>query len=126
MVAAGLQHQPNGSRSMLIYKIAPRALWAEAESAGRFDGAPIDHADGYVHLSARDQVEETAARHFAGQSDLLLVAVEAEALPDLRWETSRGGALFPHHYGPLPMAAVRWVRPIEHGADGHRLPLDAE
>jgi uncharacterized protein (DUF952 family) len=81
----------------LIYKICSVSLWREAERAGAFAGAPVDLQDGFIHLSTGAQVRETAARHFAGQADLLLVAVEAETLGDaLRWEPSRGGALFPH------------------------------
>ena len=107
-----------------IYKICPREAWQEAERKGRFEGAAIDLADGYIHFSTADQARETAAKHFAGQDDLLLVAVETAALGDaLRWEVSRGGALFPHLYGPLDMSAVRWVRPLPLGADGsHRFP----
>jgi uncharacterized protein (DUF952 family) len=102
-----------------IYKICPQALWREAEAVGRFDGAPIDHADGFIHFSTAGQAAETAARHFAGQSDLLLIAVDAEALGDaLRFEVSRGGALFPHLYAPLEFSAVRWVKPLPLGADG--------
>lgn len=102
----------------LIYKICPRALWREAEAAGQFTGAPIDRQDGYIHFSTAAQVAETAARHFAGQDDLLLVAVEAEALGDgLRYEPSRGGDLFPHLYGPLPLSAV--VAVDEMPLDGH-------
>lgn len=113
----------------LVFKIAPAALWRAAEAAGQFRGAPVDEADGYIHFSTAAQARETAARHFAGQRDLLLVAVEVAALgPDLRWEPSRGGALFPHLYGPLPLAAVRWCVPLPLGADGlHLFPagLDA-
>ncbi|WP_342359099.1 DUF952 domain-containing protein [Terrarubrum flagellatum] len=106
----------------LIYKIAPAALWAAAEKAGLFAGAPVDLADGYIHFSTRAQAEETAARHFAGQTDLVLAAIDAEALGDaLKWEPSRGGALFPHLYAPLSMTAVAWVRPLPLGPDGvHR------
>jgi uncharacterized protein (DUF952 family) len=108
----------------LIYKICPRALWHEAERAGVFRGAPVDRADGYIHFSTAAQVRETAARHFAGQDDLVLVAVEADALgPALRWEPSRGGALFPHLYGDLPLRCVRRVEPLRLGADGvHHFP----
>ena len=103
----------------LIYKIAPAALWAAAEAAGVFTGAPVDVADGYIHFSTAAQARETAAKHFADQSDLKLVAVEAAALgPALKWEPSRGGALFPHLYAPLPLTAVRWVRDLPLGADG--------
>ncbi len=106
----------------LIYKICPRTLWQEAETAGVFNGAPIDLADGYIHFSTAGQVKETAARHFAGQDDLLLVAVEAGALGNaLKYEISRGGALFPHLYASLPLDAVAWVRPLPLGADGLHL-----
>jgi len=105
-----------------IYKISPAALWQEAERIGAFSGAPVDRADGFIHFSCRQQVAETAARHFAGQADLVLVAVDAAALPALRYEPSRGGALFPHLYGPLPLSAVRWVKPLALGPAGHVFP----
>lgn len=102
-----------------IYKIAPRGLWAEAEAAGVFSGAPVDHADGYIHFSTAAQARETAAKHFAGQADLVLVAIHAEPLGSaLKWEPSRGGALFPHLYAPLPLTAVAWVAPLPLGPDG--------
>lgn len=108
----------------LIYKICPQPLWAEAERAGAFRGAPVDLADGYIHFSTADQVRETAAKHFAGADDLVLVAVDAETLgPALKWEPSRGGALFPHLHGELPLAAAQWVKPLPLGTDGaHRFP----
>lgn len=103
----------------LIYKIVPRALWADAERAGVFDGAPVDHADGYIHFSTAAQAVETARRHFAGQADLLLVEVETEPLgAALKWEPSRGGDLFPHLYAPLPVSAARRVMPLPLDADG--------
>jgi uncharacterized protein (DUF952 family) len=106
----------------LIYKICPRALWREAEAAGQFAGAPIDRQDGFIHFSTAAQVAETAARHFAGQHDLLLVAVEADRLGDsLRYEPSRGGDLFPHLYGALPLAAVTSVSELPVGADGRHI-----
>ncbi len=106
----------------LIYKICSDALWSEAERAGVFSGAPIDLEDGYIHFSTDAQAPETAARHFAGQGDLVLVAVAAEALGDsLRWEPSRGGDLFPHLYAPLRLQAVRWVRPLPLGPDGRHV-----
>lgn len=114
-----------GSNGMaLIYKICPRALWREAEAAGRFEGAPVDLTDGYIHFSTAAQTAETAARHFAGAEDLLLVTVEAEALGRaLRYEPSRGGDLFPHLYGTLPLSAVRAVAELPLGPDGrHVLP----
>ncbi|MCX4196646.1 DUF952 domain-containing protein [Methylobacterium organophilum] len=108
----------------LIYKICPRALWREAEAAGLFTGAPVDRQDGFIHFSTAAQVAETAARHFAGQDDLLLVAVDVGALGDgLRYEPSRGGDLFPHLYGPLPLSAVVAVDEMPLGADGrHAFP----
>ncbi|MET3519454.1 DUF952 domain-containing protein [Mesorhizobium abyssinicae] len=110
--------------SQFIYKIAPEALWREAESSGRFTGAPIDIADGFIHFSTADQVRETAAKHFAGQTGLLLVAIDGERLGEaLKYEVSRGGALFPHLYAPLEIDAVLWVKPLPLGADGsHQFP----
>lgn len=101
------------TRESLIYKIATADQWEAADRAGRFTGAPVDLADGFIHLSTAEQVVETAARHFAGQDDLVLVAVRPEALAAaLRWEPSRGGALFPHLYADLPLEAVAWTQPL--------------
>ena len=106
----------------LIYKICSDALWREAERVGVFAGAAIDLDDGYIHFSTAAQAPETAARHFAGQGDLVLVAIDAGALGDgLRWEPSRGGDLFPHLYGALRLDAVRWVRPLPLGPDGRHV-----
>jgi uncharacterized protein (DUF952 family) len=107
-----------------IYKICADALWREAENSGVFNGAAVDLRDGFIHFSTAEQVAETAARHFAGVGDLVLIAVDAEALGGaLRWEASRGGALFPHLYGTLPLHAVRWVKPLALRADGrHAFP----
>lgn len=107
-----------------IYKISPQPLWREAQAAGVFSGAPVDLADGFIHFSTAEQVAETARRHFTGQSDLLLVAVDAERLgAALKYEPSRGGALFPHLYGPLRLDAVKWVKPLPLGPDGfHQFP----
>lgn len=103
----------------LVYKICPASLWREAEATGRFEGAPVDVADGFIHLSTAAQIAETAAKHFAGQADLLLIAVDGAALgPALRYERSRGGDLFPHLYGPLPLSSVRQVEPLSSGEDG--------
>lgn len=89
------------------YKILTAAQWAAFRAAGSFAGAPIDLADGYIHLSGADTVVETAAKHFAGQDGLMLLTVDLATLGDaVKWEVSRGGALFPHLYGTLPMAAV--------------------
>lgn len=107
----------------IIYKIATRRLWREAEARGRFEGAPVDHADGYIHFSTAEQVAETAAKHFAGETDLVLVAVETATLGgNLRYEVSRGGALFPHLYAPLDLSAVKWVRPLPFEDGRHVLP----
>lgn len=103
----------------IIYKISDVALWNEAKRLGVFTGAPVDVADGFIHFSTAAQAAETAARHFAGRGDLVLVAVDADALgAGLRHEPSRGGALFPHLYGQLPLAAVRWVKPLPLGPNG--------
>lgn len=110
--------------SQFIYKIAPRALWNEAVAKGVFSGAPIDLADGYIHFSTAEQARETAAKHFAGQADLVLVAIDGATLGDaLRWEVSRGGALFPHLYAELPVTAALWVKDLPLGPDGkHQFP----
>jgi uncharacterized protein (DUF952 family) len=95
----------------LIYKIVPAALWRQAEDRGRFDGAPVDIEDGFIHFSSAAQVEETAVKHFSGRTDLLLIAVDRKKLGEgLRFEPSRGGALFPHLYAPLPLDAVVSVK----------------
>lgn len=106
----------------LIYKIASESQWREAEAEGVFHGAPVDLADGFIHFSTAEQVRETAAKHFAGQAGLLLVALDEERLgPALKYEVSRGGALFPHLYGDLPLAAVVWITPLPVGSDGAHL-----
>ncbi|MEP9379519.1 DUF952 domain-containing protein [Aquabacter sp. CN5-332] len=110
-----------------IYKIVPASLWEGALQAGRFDGAPVDLKDGYIHFSTAAQVGETARRHFAGGADLLLVTVRTSALGDaLKWEPSRGGDLFPHLFAPLPLDAVERSEPLPLGPEGTHLfpPLD--
>jgi uncharacterized protein (DUF952 family) len=110
----------------IVYKLVDRAAWEAAEAAGSFTGSAVDLRDGFIHFSSPAQVAETAARHFAGQADLLLVAVDAGVLgAALRWEPSRGGDLFPHLYGPLPLEAVRSVAPLALDAIGrHVLPAE--
>lgn len=109
----------------LIYKICPEALWREAEAAGLFRGAPVDLADGFIHFSTGAQLRETAAKHFAGQVDLLLIAIDDAVLGEaLRYEPSRGGALFPHLYAPLDPKQPRWIAPLPSGKDGHVFPED--
>ena len=106
----------------VIYKICPAELWRAAERDGVFRGAPIDLTDGFIHFSTADQVAETAAKHFAGQADLLLVRVRAEKLGDaLKWEPSRGGALFPHLYGALLLRDVHKIEPLPLGTDGRHV-----
>lgn len=102
---------------MIVYKIVPAASWRANEASGVFTGSGVDVRDGFIHFSTAEQVRETAARHFAGVENLLLVAVSADQL-EIRWEPSRGGALFPHLYAPLPIASVLWVRelPLVDGA----------
>lgn len=108
---------------MLIFKIFRRAEWDAFRTAGETRGAPVDLADGFIHFSTAEQVTETAAKHFSDESDLVLVACEAEALGDaLKWETSRGGALFPHLYRSLRSADVVWDKSLPLGATGHIFP----
>ena len=97
---------------MTIYKILPRTLWVEALTSGSFAGSPVDVADGFIHFSTGAQLQETAARHFQGMEDLVVVAVESEMLGEaLKWEPSRGGDLFPHLYGPLETRLALSVEP---------------
>jgi uncharacterized protein (DUF952 family) len=107
-----------------IYKICPAPLWRDAERLGVFRGSEVDRRDGFIHFSTAEQMAETAAKHFAGQPDLVLVRVQSEKLGDrLKWEPSRGGALFPHLYGDLAVAAVEGVDSLPLGADGkHKFP----
>lgn len=108
---------------MLIYKIFRRPEWDELKRAAFTRGAPVDLTDGYIHFSTAQQVAETAARHFAQESDLVLVAVETERLGDaLRWEPSRGGDLFPHLYRELRLQDVVWDKSLPLGATGHIFP----
>lgn len=112
----------------LIYKICSAPQWREAEESGTFKGALIDLADGFIHLSTASQVRETAAKHFAGQDDLVLVAIEEAQLGSaLNYEISRGGQPFPHLYGPLSLDAVEWVKELPLGPDGTHLfpPLES-
>ncbi|ETW13609.1 hypothetical protein ATO8_06251 [Roseivivax marinus] len=97
----------------LIYKIFRADEIAHLMQEGETDGAPVDVADGYIHFSTGEQVAATAAKHFAGEGDLTLLAAEAETLgPELRWEPSRGGALFPHLYRRLRTGDIAWTAPL--------------
>lgn len=106
---------------MLIYKIFRRAEWVAFRDTGETLGAPIDLADGYIHFSTAAQVAETAAKYFASESDLVLLALDSTRL-DLRWEPARGGALFPHLYRRLTLADVLWDKSLPLGATGHIFP----
>lgn len=107
----------------LIFKIVSAEAWAAATDLGRFEGAAIDLADGYIHFSDKAQAEETAAKYFAGQADLLLVAYDAGIFGnELKWEVSRGGALFPHVYAALDPARALWVKPLSWNGTMHDFP----
>ena len=112
-----------------LYKVCDRREWEEAKIAGAYDGAPVDLADGFIHFSTAAQLPETLAKHFSGRDGLVLLAVPVAALTEaglqeaLKWEVSRGGALFPHLHAPLPAAAVRLEEPLSLAPDGtHLLP----
>ncbi len=109
--------------AMMIYKILRRPEWDAFRAAGQTAGAPVDLADGYIHFSTSAQVVETAARHFATETNLVLVAVDPDRLgPALRWEPSRGGQLFPHLYRALRLDEVVWDKSLPLGATGHIFP----
>ena len=108
---------------MLIYKIFRADEWAALQDQGASDGAPIDVADGYVHFSTAEQAAETAAKHFAGVEGLTLLACDADALgDDLKWEVSRGGALFPHLYRQIRMTDLVWSRALPFDGQTHIFP----
>lgn len=108
---------------MIIYKIFRKAEWADLRAKGESPGAPIDVADGYVHFSTVEQAPETAAKHFADEADLMLLGVETDRLGEhLRWEPSRGGALFPHLYRSLQMSDVAWAQPLPLMDGQHQFP----
>ena len=105
-----------------IYHMCPAEVWRAARAAGVYHGGPQDAADGFIHFSRRDQIRESAAKHRKGEAGLVLLEVDAEMLGDaLKWETSRGGASFPHLYGTLPCDAVLTVRDLPLGPDGLHL-----
>ncbi len=104
-----------------IYKICERAVWQAAEAAQSLLGTEADERDGFIHFSTAGQLAETVAKHYAGKTDLVLVAVDADALGmTLVWERSRGDDLFPHLYGVLLLSAVKWARPLPDEIDGRR------
>ena len=111
----------------MIYKICPQEMWDAAVAAGAFTGAPIDLADGYIHFSTAEQAPETAAKHFADQDDLMLVAIDTDRLgTDLKWEVSRGEQLFPHLYRELRLADVSWAQPLPLADGAHQFPPGLE
>ena len=98
---------------MLIYKICPASLWEEAKAEGNFVGSANDLRDGFIHFSTSEQLHETAQKHFSNQQNLLLLTVDSTMLGEaLKCELSRGGALFPHLYAPLPLTAVVEIAPF--------------
>ena len=112
-------------RPLLAYKVLTAPQMAQLEADGLFKGAPVDLADGYIHLSTEAQLTETVDKHFAGQNDLHVVAVDLAVLGDaVKWEPSRGGALFPHIYADLPLSAAVAYGPLERDETGKvRLPV---
>ncbi len=111
---------------MLIYKICDRTLWDAAVEAGEFKGAEIDLTDGYIHFSTAEQMRETAAKHFAGREGLVIIAVDADALGDeMKWEVSRGGALFPHLYRALKISEATSAEPLPLVDGAHVFPASA-
>ena len=114
---------PGHDRAMLIYKIFRQEEWEMLCQERQTSGAPVDLADGYIHFSTAAQAPETAAKHFAGEEDLMLLAVETDELGDaLKWESSRGGALFPHLYARLQLEAITWALPLSLENGVHQFP----
>lgn len=101
------ENRPSADLPTTAFKVLTAPQWAEWQADGLFHGAPVDLADGYIHLSATEQLQGTIDKHFAGITPLVIAEVDLAVLGDLvRWEESRGGALFPHIYAPLPLGAV--------------------
>ena len=108
---------------MLIYKIFRGPEWADLKAKCTTPGAPIDVIDGYVHFSTAAQAAETAAKHFAGEEGLVLLALDSDSLaPDLKWEPSRGGQLFPHLYRELRLTDILWDAPLPLVNGAHQFP----
>jgi uncharacterized protein (DUF952 family) len=111
----------------MIYHMCPADTWQQAVRSGAYDGTADDQRDGFIHFSTAEQIAESARRHRAGQAGLVLIAVESDRLADrLKWEKSRGGALFPHLYGPLDPGEAASIRPLPLGPNGEHIfpPLD--
>ena len=109
----------------ILYKILPAPMWRDAVARGVFEGSPVDHKDGFIHLSTTAQMRETAARHFAGQEGLVLVGFREVDLANLKWEPSRGGDLFPHVYGTIDPALAVSQDPLPLEGGVHRFPPGA-
>ena len=112
-------------RDLIAWKVLTAAQFAKLEAEGVTNGAPVDLTDGYIHMSTSDQLEDTLAKHFSAQDNLVLVAVDLSALGEaVRWEPARGGALFPHLYAPLPLTAAIAFGPLERDENGRlKLPV---
>jgi uncharacterized protein (DUF952 family) len=112
--------------SGLIYKLEDQAAWLRAQLNGHYTGSADDVRDGFIHFSTAEQTRVTAAKYFAGRTPLILAAIAVASLGDaLRWEASRGGALFPHLYGPLAMTSVVWSQALALAPDGrHVFPME--
>ena len=120
---AMVRRKSAGLKVPVLYKIMPKQEWQTAQANGLYEGSGVDRRDGFIHLSASHQVRATARKHFSGKADLLLVSVAEEALgQSLKWETSRGGDLFPHIYGTLPLSAVSKVIPLPLVDGVHQFP----
>ena len=104
--------------SRFLYHLARGAEWREAQATGVYNGSADDRRDGFIHFSTSEQVIESASRHRAGETDVLLVVVPEAALESWKWEPARSGALFPHLYGPLPLKAVVGIHELPLGPDG--------
>lgn len=110
---------------MMIYKILRADEWADLRDNGTSAGAPIDVADGYIHFSTAETVAETAAKHFAGETDLMLLAYnDADYGDALKYEISRGGVAFPHLYAPLTLEGAIWIKPLPFDGSTHLFPKD--
>ena len=109
----------------IFYKIEKTSVWQEAQEAGTYRGSSLDLKDGFIHLSTAEQARETARLHFAGQTDLILVAMPESAVQtDLKWEASRGGQLFPHVFGNLKPDDALWVKPLPWNGSAHEFPAE--
>ncbi len=108
--------------AMLIYKLFRAAEWSDLQTQGETLGAPVDVADGYIHFSTAAQARETAAKHFAGENGLVLLALDTDTLDRLVWEPSRGGQLFPHLYRPIRLTDVLWHQPLPLSGGTHQFP----